>query len=414
MLMSIFFVILCVAIIYLQKLREKNWVNLVSILIAPYVILVFINNFFVYKIGFYKIEDPVLVMLLSAFCLFYIGGIPFHVENSLLNREEENLEKFQTYHMKKMVIFLYIVGTIGLIKLAVLFVSGQFSIANIDAAEGIMGNGLVGHLLMSSYAVSPIVFLYWTYTKKLKHLLPVLLIMIVTFSSLVKYNIVGVFVSLFIFLMLYKKSLLKKAIIILVTAVVAIFIGNYALTFFIKGETASMQFYLNHLWAYMSGSLIYDNYIFISGIRTDLSIFYKLGTFLCALPNMFLNKLFGTVWFPHARQNDLLISSFGETSNIVDAVGYIFPSKGSAFEMCVFGVVILMIGFLFAAIYRKNMHKSKRFNTFIANFLCYFVFFSFFGTFYIHSGPWEILVYSVVVPQLFYKRKAGQRGKIYV
>lgn len=400
---TIVFLISTFLLIYLQKRRENNWVNLVSILMAPYFVLVFLNNFFIYRTGFYKIDDNVLIMLIVSFLLFYVGGRMFNVKGAFLNQENENLDKFKNYNMNGMVVFLYVIGIIALLKLLTLYLGGQFNTSNVDAAEGIMGNGLVGHLLLCSYAVLPIVFLYWTYTKKIWHLIPVLLIFVATFATLVKYNIIGVFVSLFIFLLIYKKSILKRAVIVLLFSVFAIFIGNYALTFAIKGVEVSSSFYWGHLWTYMSGSLIYDNYIFTRGIRVGINIGYKLMTFISALPNMFIYAVSGTKIFPHERQPDLLTSSFGENSNVVDAFGYLFPSKGDIADIFLYGMVIFIIGFTFMGIYKWGMKKSDMFNTFIANFLSYFVFFSFFGTFYINSSPWEILVYSLIIPSLFFR-----------
>lgn len=403
MTITIVFLSIIFLLIYLQKRRENNWINLISILMTPYFVLVFLNNFFVYKTGFYKINDSVLIMLLVSFLLFYVGGRVFNVRGAFLNQENENLDKFKNYNMNSMIVFLYAIGIIALLKLLTLYFGGQFNASNVDTAEGIMGNGPVGHLLLCSYAILPIVFLYWTYTKKIWHLIPVLLIFVATFATLVKYNIIGVFVSLFIFLLIYKKSILKRAVLVLVFAVLAIFIGNYTLTFAIKGVNVSSSFYLGHLWTYMSGSLIYDNYIFTKGIRIGISTGYKLMTFLSALPNMFINAISGTKIFPHERQQDLLISSFGENSNVVDAIGYLFPSKGDISDIILYGMVIFIIGFIFTGIYKWGMKKSDMFNTFIANFLSYFVFFSFFGTFYINSSPWEILVYSLIIPSLFFR-----------
>lgn len=405
--MTWIFIIVVILLIVWQHHREKNWVNLISILMAPYVILVALNNLLVKKVGFYMIEDNVLVMLLAAFLLFFVGGLPFNAGKFNHNSEADNEKKLAMYDIDAMNAALYIIGIMGLIKMVVLFLRGAFNSSNIDLAEGTMGNGIVGHLLLASYSIVPIVFLYWTYTKKLKYLISIMMIFVVTFSSLVKYNIVGVFVTTFIFILMYRKSLLKRSIVVLVAAVVAVFIGNYALTFFIKGAYSeiSYTFYLGHLWTYMSGSLIYDNYIFSKGVGVGLTVGYKLMTFLCALPNMFLNKFMGITLFPHTRKNDLFTSSFGETSNVTDAIGYLFPSKGDIYEIVLWAFVICALGFLFALIYRKNTRRSNKFNTFIANFLCYFVFFSFFGTFYINSSPWEILVYSLFVPNLFFERR---------
>ena len=235
--------------------------------------------------------------------------------------------------------------------------------------------------------------------------MPVLLLILVTFGTFIKYNVIGLFVTLFMFIMIYRKSLLRKAIIVLVSITCIVFVSNYAVGFFLRDVEVDSSFYINHLWNYASGSLIYDNYIFgYHGVRVGVSIWYKLMTFICGLPNMFIYKLSGDKIFPHERQDDLVISSDGTTSNVVDAIGYIYPSHGYFYEILCFCAVIILIGFFSALIYKKGLVKSKRIHSFLAVYITYFVFFSFFGTFYIVSGPWEILVYSLIIPQLFYSK----------
>lgn len=404
--MTIVFVSVIGLLILLESKLEKNWINPVSCLMAPYVVIVFLNNVFMYRTGFYRIEDNVLWMVLGAFVAFWLGGVPFKRKPfGRFISECDNEKRFERYNIRGMTAYLYVVGVASMIKLIAVYMSGQFGSENIISAEGVMGQGIVAHMVLSSYALIPIVFLYWTYKKKMKYIIPILMIMIATFATLIKYNIIGLFVSIFLFTAIYNKKILKKAIVLLVIVVVATFVGNYALTFFIRGDMPNPLFYLQHFWKYVGGSLIYDNYIFVSGLRTDVSIGYKLMTFLCALPNMFLGKLFDIRLFPHERQNDFLVSNFGETSNVVDAIGYLFPSQGTILEVVLFLGVMFLVGLLFTGVYRKCIFVSSRFSTFLANFLGYFLFFSFFGTFYINSGPWEILVYSLVLPPLFYKKR---------
>lgn len=405
MFITIIFIVLTTMMIVRKRKIEGNWVNLISILMAPYVILVFLNNFFIHRIGFYKVDDKVLLMLLFAFFMFYVGTSLFTLKKQSLNQEEDTEIKFSCYNIKRMTYYLYFVGIVGLIKLFTLYRSGQFSAVNINDAEGIMGNGIIGHLILSSYAVFPIVFLYWTYHKRAWfYLLPILMIAIITFSTFIKYNIVGLIVSSFLFVLVYRKSLLRYGVTALVSLVIFVFVGNYAITFAVHGADVEHTFYIGHFWTYACGSIIYDNYIFSSGIRVGVDIFYKLGTFFCALPNMFIEKTTGTKLFPHERQDDLSTGEFGEDSNVVDAFGYLFPSRGHLSEVILYGFVIFLIGAYFAYLYKKHMAKNKCFDTFITNFLCYFVFFSFFGTFYINSSPWEIIVYSLIIPKLFIRK----------
>ena len=382
-----------------QARREKNIGNMLSFLIVPYIILVFLNNFVIYRFGFYKISDKVLLMLLGAFIAFFIGMSLFSGRASYVIYEKDNENRFRHYNIDKMVKFLYFVAFLASCKLIYLIINGD-----ITGSESQMGNGLVGHLLLICYAIVPIVFLYWTYNKKkLKYLFSVGLIVAMNFATFIKYNVIGLIVSIFIFTLIYKKSVLIKACVLLVSAVAILFISNYVIGFVLSNslKDVSNLFYLNHLWKYSAGSLIYDNYIFDVGVNVGVGMFQKIAYFIFALPNMFLNKIFKITIFPYEIMPSRSVSSVGEYSNVTDAIGYMFPSRGGTLEIIGFLVLFVIIGALFSVIYNSCKMRNYKFSPFLANFMTFFVFLSFFGTFYVNPGPWEILVWSIIVPYFF-------------
>ena len=77
MYMTILFVIIVSIMVLYQRWKEGNWVNLISVFMGPYIPLVFLNNFFVYKNGFDKINDDVLVMILTSFIVFFFWIFAF-------------------------------------------------------------------------------------------------------------------------------------------------------------------------------------------------------------------------------------------------------------------------------------------------------------------------------------------------
>ena len=389
--------------IVFQRYREGRWLNLISLLMAPYIIMVFFNNFFVYKLGFYKIRDDVLLMFLGAFVSFFLGTL-FFKHKSGVSTEKQNNVILQHYNMTAIRYFLYIVGVLGLLQAYIYFRQSVFLSQDVDS-EGVMGNGPIGHMLLASYSVLPIYFLNWTYKKKWIDLIPILLVLLVAFTSLIKYNVLGPVVTLFIFISLYRKSLLRKASIGMGIFVAIFFVANYAIGFAIAGSDVDLRFYLGHFWAYFSGSAIYDNYIFSSGIRVGVDIFYKMMTFLMGLPNMFILKLTGDKIFPHEGQVFRDISDFGEDSNIVDVIGYLYPSKGDSLDIVIFLLVIFMTGVLFSYLYKRALSSKNSYSPFIANFLTYFVFLAFYAPFFVLPAPWEIVVWALLLPSLFLKRK---------
>lgn len=401
--MTIVFVLIVFLLIIVQKRREKNWGNLITFLMAPYLFLVSFNNFFVYKLGFYKISDQVLEMLLFSFILFFIGCLPFKVCFKPYN-ERDTKRILLKYNVNKMYHFLLFVGILGIIKFMFLIKNGSL-LNDFDDEEGMMSSGILGHLLLISYTILPIYFLNWTYKMSFKRFVPILLIIVVTFSSFIKYHIIGLFVVNYIFMAIYRRSAFMTATIIVGVASISFFIVNYAIGFFITSSDADTTFYLGHLWKYMSGSIILDNYIFTSGINNGYDTLYKLLSYIFVLPNMFLNALFGIRLFPTLGHELLPVSLLGEESNSLEAIGNLYPSRGSFIDVVLFGIIMLLIGALFSLIFKLRIQKYLHLDTFIAIFICYFVFFSFFGTFYVHSGPWELLIWSLLIPKYFYKHE---------
>lgn len=390
-------------IVLLEYKKQKNLINPASLLILPYVVIIFFNNFFGYKLGFYKVGSDILGVYCLTFFFYFLG-----IKIASLNRkkicisENDNILKFSEYKMNQMVNFLLVIGIISLIKL--FFLLQKYSFLEM---EGMMGNGITGHLILLSNALLPIIFLYWSYNKKkFKYLIAIILILVATFFTFIKYNIIGCIVNIFIFTMLYKRSALKKAISILVFSVCFLFCLNYMVIFYSLDLNVTSEFYFKHFLTYILGSIINSNYIFIEDINTHLSIFFKLMIYFFAFPNMFFNKILGKVYFPSTiAKYEFYFISNNEKSNVLDAIGFLYPVYRPNIEIIVFYLFILVVGYTFYKLYINSMKRRYRFSTFISNLMTYFIFFSFFGTFYILPSPWEILIYSAFVPKLFLKSK---------
>lgn len=403
--MSVIFIVFSCFLIYLQYRSEKNIINLISILIAPYVIIVFFNNFFFYNMGFYKVSDASMIVFLVAFFLFFVGGrVAMKTTRNVIITETIttiNLEKYNTRRMKRV---LSLIVLVGLIKLAYMISSGKFM-----ANEGEMGFGLFGHLLLISYSITPFLVLNWTNNKKdwMSIILPLLTLML-AFSSFIKYHIIGHIIVIFLFLVINKKSLLKKALIILISVVIGVFVLNYMMGFAMKGLTAQSSFYVSHFWKYCAGALINSNHFHIGSISEEIGLLYKLMIYICALPNLFLSvlgiKIFSSDAFDFTNH---FVSEYGQDSNVVDAITRLYPADGDVLEILLFAMFMLIIGFIFMRIYLKA--KQKPLSVFLSVFLTFFVFLSFFGTFYMLSAPWEMLVWTLLIPKMFLKRSVLKR-----
>lgn len=414
--MSLIFPLCCVIMIFIDYKITHRWINITTTLSIPYALIIPVNNIFMLRYDFYGIDDNVIRMLLiGIFCVFVGSNVAHYLfsysnPTAGLHANIDVTEKINYIKWKPMIRYATIVIIVSGIRLCYFFVTKGLYYIGSEDFSGIMASGILGHFLLSSTPLIPVMFYYWLVNKKeKKYLFVVLLLIFLFFTTFIKYHVIGIIIATYLMASFEEKKYVKPGAIILGIGAASAFVLNYLVSFFLRGVIGNIRssYYFQHLWGYISGSLIYDNYIFDKGVRVGTSIFYKIGTFLCAPVNLFLNALFGMRLFPHEKQPHLLIGSNGERGNVVDAIGYLFPSKGSTADILLFCLTMILIGFAFSMLYDFGTYRSRLKNIFsilLAYFMTYFVTLSFFGTFYINSVPYEVLFWCWVMMLVFDKR----------
>lgn len=408
--MNTFFFVIIIAILIIWSVRiAKSILNVFSVLSIPYLLIVPINNLLISNYGFFEISSQTLLMLSIGLVCFFIGFAMANKINPLTRNshvmQQIDLKIFNMRHILRYVLF---VEALTIMRFMYIILTNGISFITTEMYEGILTRGPMGHLLLSIYPLIPIIFFYWLKNKKKwGYLIATLIGVFVLFLTLVKYHVIGMLVLLYFFSIMNDKSYLRKGSISIVIIVLSCFIGNYLFQFTINDTAYKVDnsYYFQHLWNYISGSLIYDNYIFTNGLRIGTDIFYKLGTFICAPINMFLN-IANITLFPHERQDFRFVSNTGEQGNVCDAIGYLYPSRGFNEDIMMFIIVLVFIGFIVTSVYNKLWKSANRQNfvVTICVLLTFFVFFSFFGTFYVTPVPWEILFWSYFSLRIFKKK----------
>ncbi len=396
-------------LIGIQYTQEKRWFNLISILSLPYLIIVILNNIIASKLGFFPISDKALILYSSSVVCFYLGSLPLNLRASTKYTNDAVITCLSNYKIKTMTIVLSLIAILGLIKV-ILNLSSGINILSLSTNEGELASGITGHILNLSYSIAPIVFLYWTYSpRKILYLLPIILLLFVNFLSFVKYHTIGFAINLFIFTILYRPSLAKKAIILLCALITTVFVLNYAISFASQDVEVASTFYYNHLWKYCAGSLINGNYLFAENeVSQNVSIWYKILSCLSALPNLFIYGLFDTTIFPNIGFEMFPVNTSGEESNVINLFGYFFNPTGGITEILVYYAIIILFGGFSALLYKKQFYESKKkyhLSTFLSSYLTFFIFLSFFSPYGTLSGPWEICLLSLIIPPIFKKKR---------
>lgn len=417
----VFFMISVTAIILAEYFLNKSILNIPTVLCFPYFVIIPLNNLVMYKYGFYSIDDSVIYLISTGLLCFSLGSFFIDYNKRLsgtaIPAADDNHDKLNDYKIRSMLFYIIIVEAI--ISARVLSVVARHGVSYIASSsfEGYIISGILGHVFLTIYPLLPVLFYYWLKNKRDVFYLIVYLIGVgLYFLTFVKYHVIGMIVLTYLFVSLEDRKYIKKGAITLLVTAVGIFIGNYILGFTLYGTASKVNkiYYFKHLWTYISGSLIYDNVIFVQGVRVGVGILYKLGSFVLAPVNVFINALLGIRIAPHESLPFRLVGSNGEKGNIIDAIGYLYPSQGSVFEVAAFYIVLFLFGVLFSLIYHREIKKTQRLSVPVCVFMTFFVFFSFFGTFYVNLPPWEILIYSYVLLPLFSERNIALLKKLAV
>ena len=155
------------------------------------------------------------------------------------------------------------------------------------------------------------------------------------------------------------------------------------------------------MWKYIGGSSINSNIIFDDGLHIELDVFYKIGTMLFALPNMFIKVFSGNRICPSIGLPMYPVASIGESSNVIDFIGFLYPSKGDLCDVFLWSMIMLYFGGIARIFFKNHLNRRACFTLSTWVFMTFFCFFSFFAVYGILSSVWEILTYSIIIPPIF-------------
>lgn len=396
--------------IWFDFIIHRHLINTVSIVAVPYMFILPINNLYAVRFGFYRIEDDVILLLLSGIICFFIGSVlaSFRKRKCLTQDTIENTideEVFCYYRMKGMKTFAICAEILCMFRLVSFIRNYGFAALAKDGGENLI-SGVFGHIYLMIYAILPAIFYYWLKNKKeLSYLIIYLFGLAFAFLSFTKYHSIGLVVFTYLLVSFEDYKYIQKGAIVIAGIAVIIFMSNYVIGFFSRGvlNNVNPEFYMLHLWKYIGGSVIHDNTIFTVGQNIDADFVHKLLYCSIALPAMFLSvfgiKIQLPIYIPMQ-----LVGNNSEASNVLDFIGFMYPSKGDWMELFVFILVMVSIGVIFAVFYNCAKYGQKRFALAMCAFMTFFGFLSFFGVFASKSMTWEIVVWGIVIPKLFDKR----------
>lgn len=407
------FLIITLFMIWFEYKVDERLINVVSVITIPYIIVITINNFFAVKYGFFQISNKTILMELLGLFSIFIGTIIINHRKTILigkyEKEYSTNEKFQFYKMDAMRNYCIIIEILCYLRLIYFVRRHGFSYLSRDGVENFL-SGPIGHAYYTIYILLPILLYYWLKNKtQISFLIVALAGGALSFFSFTKYHIIGLLILCYLFISLEDYHYIKKGAVVVAGFIILAFVSNYIIGFINSRviHSVNRNFYVNHLWKYIGGSVINSNIVFQRGLNEQADFIDKLLKCIVPLPNMFLMAIFGTeITFSNIHLGYEYVGKtyLGETSNAIDFIGYMFPSKGDVFDVIIFSVIMCMFGMLSAYLYNKSVKNKNSFYITICVYFTFFLALAFFGEFATKSMTWELLVWSAILPKLFDRR----------
>ena len=407
--MLLLFMVSIAILLLIEWKVTKNFINIFSMTAIPYFVIIPLNNlYFADLLGFYKVDNEVIEMLLLGLISIFIGCLVAGIFNSrrlLYVKVEDDVNViFERYDVRKIARLILLIEMIMLIRAAFIFF--QSGISGFSNNEGAYLSGGVGHLYLMIFPLLPVVLLKWLTDKKEKMYLIIYIIgLFIAALSFVKYNVISLVIITYIFICIHNKKYIVKGAILMIVLIVAFFIGNYILGFIANnmiGEVSN-SFYKNHLWMYISGSLIHDNKIFSAGLNQNCGMIYKIVYCLAPLPNMFYKLFTGSTFTFHINVPMEILGRNGEAGNVIDFIGFMYSSgfKVPFLDKISFSLFWIFMGLLFSIFFYRGMRRQGNLRITICIIITFFCILSFFGVYASLSTTWEILIWSMIIPNFF-------------
>lgn len=391
-------IFVCIFTTIVEYKLTKRWFTPSALLGWPFVIVILMINIIGEKYKFYSISVHTIDQIIIGIIFFSIGSIFANIIKKGNKIKFYKLSRFNgdlDSRINIIVNYTYVVATITLIRLAIYM--NKYGVDNFiatDGAEGVLMSGIFSHLLLSVYPLTAIITSYAIRKKKYSYLVPVILIIGLVYFTFVKYHLIVLVLIIIIYLNIENPKMFYRTIPVLIIAPVIIFIVNYLSKFNASGVQVKEGYIFNHLINYLSGGLIYNsvnpNFVYNNYGITEIVIMMFM-----VIPNLFTNLLFGFKYYSYEPLPFVSMGLNGESGNVLNTISFLFTSR----EFIATCFIIMIWGFILGLLYTKVKINYSLLATVYS-----FTLLSFYATFYVLTPPWEMIIFSIIMPRLFIKK----------
>ena len=367
------------------------------------------------KIGFYKVSNQVIWIHVIAFFFFFMGTfIGWYLGNNY---------KLKSYYKETELLNINSVVLISISSISILII--LLDIYKLSTQYGIVGMLKQGDTVNRGYIASHLMILltplmilmmdFYFETKKIIYALFCSMMLLLIFSTFIKYHIISAILSIFIYVVLTRPQYIKKIGIISLAFVLGAFALNYMINFKVNKMQVNDNFYINHMWKYIAGGTI--NFSNVSDYVVkgqELSLIEWLFSMVLSFPAMILSRFLGVV-FNRYHYSTLLplffvgMEKLEEQSNVVSLLGAAFAQTNAVS----FLIFMFFWGILVQWIFRRAQKNVSIRSKLIASIFLAYNMLSFFSSFFELSMPWEtiVLAYLIFIPLniRFARKKENKR-----
>jgi hypothetical protein len=396
---------------FILKRLTMTTFNSFLLIMGPYLIIIIFNNIYAVNYGFFRVNNEAILVHFLAFSSFFAGATyKAGIINPLKNKKNRKswrtnvqIDIYDPNFLHAINSFVFIVGVLGLVNVF-LSIRTLYSIGD-GNLEHLAAEGIIGHLLLGARIFVPILLDVGLQKKKKLFLISSFLIIIVTFSSFIKYHIISFVLYLYSYFFWKINKKVIKYTFLLIICVFSFFSINYIIDFYSKGHSYDVygtSFYFRHFWRYVAGGTIKVNEIVGNKTVTyNMIDFIVHNTF--TYPNMFIQKIGLNVIKPIGHfgtaEGYTLIGNNINT-NVISLLGQMYNS----------GAILpfIFLTFLFGLIAQScwdTIRYSQKINKVLSSASIYaFFLFSFFHNMWRGSiQPWELMIFAYFLPVIFWR-----------
>lgn len=400
--MSIEFLLLIVLALcytYFENKIYKTHMSPTTILVWPYVIVVFAIQTIGQRFGCYNITPNNIHFICLGSGCFFCGSVVsrFFKEKLGLRFKKEFAKRSLITNTTVCNGVKYVILVEIVIALRYLIVFFRYGLGNYIATsgyDGIIATGFCAHLMFSIFPLIPLLLYEAIKRKNIKLAGVVLFAYIEVFFTYTKYHIILLVIASLMYLVIVDREQIKMVLPLIAVIPVAIFFFNYIVNFKYQGAVANWNFLWKHFFNYLLGGVAYTSIapesISVSGLTFFDIVFSQIRT----IPNLFSNGLFDYVIGKPLNIPTIQMSSTGERGNVVSVLCLVYATKNYVAA----SIYLFILGVLTSFV--VNLTKQVLLKTYLLSI----VFLSFYSSYFQLVAPWEICIFSVLLPYVLTRK----------